>query len=94
MKVAQDEFAKAVENASFSTPSCPVYQNVSASPVIDAAIIKENIIAQICAPVRWTQTMQQMVADGVDKFVEVGGNGKVLTGFIKKLDRSLLVENL
>lgn len=94
MEPAQIEFGEAVKLLQFNPPICPVYQNVTAKGVTDAEEIKQNIIDQICAPVKWTQTMKQMLADGVKEFVEVGGNGKVLTGFVKKIDRMLQVEQI
>ena len=67
----------------------PVYQNVDAKPTTDAEVIKTNLIAQLTSPVRWTQTVQNMIADGAESFVEVGGNGKVLRGMIRKVDRKM-----
>ncbi|TXB62598.1 ACP S-malonyltransferase [Phaeodactylibacter luteus] len=87
MQPAQDELAAAIEAVSFSAPACPVYQNVTAKAEKDPEAIQRNLIAQLTAPVRWTQTMKQMIADGVTEFVEVGGNGKTLQGFVKKVDR-------
>lgn len=87
MQPAQDELAQAISETSFATPSCPVYQNVDARPEKDAKAIQDKLIQQLTAPVRWTQTMQNMIADGITEFVEVGGNGKTLQGFVKKLDR-------
>lgn len=87
MQPAQDELAAAIEAVSFSAPACPVYQNVTAKAEKDPEAIQRNLIAQLTAPVRWTQTMKQMITDGVTEFVEVGGNGKTLQGFVKKVDR-------
>lgn len=87
MQPAQDELQAAIEAANFSAPACPVYQNVTAKAEKDPAAIQQNLIAQLTAPVRWTQTMHNMIADGVTEFVEVGGNGKTLQGFVKKVDR-------
>jgi [acyl-carrier-protein] S-malonyltransferase len=87
MQPAQDELQAAIEAADFRPPQCPVYQNVTAKAEKDPAAIQANLIAQLTAPVRWTQTMQQMIADGVSEFVEAGGNGKTLQGFVKKVDR-------
>ncbi len=87
MQPAQDELRAAIEKTVFLTPVCPIYQNVHASPETDPKRISENLIAQLTAPVRWTQTMQNMIADGATEFVEVGGNGKVLQGLVKKIDR-------
>ncbi len=87
MQPAQEELRAAIEATDFSEPVCPVYQNVNANAERDPGRIQENLVAQLTAPVRWTQTMQQMIADGVTEFVEVGGAGKTLQGFVKKLDR-------
>lgn len=87
MMPAQEELQAAIEATEFSEPICPVYQNVSAKPETDPAKIQENLVAQLTAPVRWTQTMLNMIADGNEEFVEVGGTGKTLTGMVKKVDR-------
>ena len=92
MEPARAELAKAIEATTFNTPICPVYQNVTASAVTDPNEIKENLVAQLTAPVRWTQTMHQMIADGVSGFTEVGP-GKVLQGLIKKVDRKMPTES-
>ena len=84
MEPAREELAAAIENTLFSTPSCPIYQNVNAQPSTDVATIKANLIAQLTGPVRWTQSVQNMVADGATKFVECGP-GKVLQGLVKKI---------
>ncbi|MFW5699652.1 MAG: ACP S-malonyltransferase [Bacteroidota bacterium] len=86
MQPAKDELAKAINETSFSTPVCPVYQNVDAAPHTDPGEIKKNLVDQLTAPVRWTQTVKNMLADGFDSFTEVGP-GKVLQGLIKKVDR-------
>ena len=87
MEPAREQLAAAIESTDFNTPSCPIYQNVTAAAVSDQDIIKENLIAQLTAPVKWTQTVQQMIADGATLFTEVGP-GKVLQGLVKKIDRS------
>jgi [acyl-carrier-protein] S-malonyltransferase len=87
MEPARAELAAAIEATEFSTPSCPVYQNVTASAVSDASEIQKNLIAQLTAPVKWTQTMNAMIADGCSEVVEVGP-GKVLQGLFKKVDRA------
>ena len=87
MESAREELAKAIEATEFATPICPVYQNVKAAAVSDPSEIKKNLIEQLTAPVRWTQTMQQMIADGATSVVEVGP-GKVLQGLFKKVDRA------
>ncbi|MGB1268225.1 MAG: ACP S-malonyltransferase [Flavobacteriaceae bacterium] len=88
MEPAREELAAAIENTTFSTPSCPIYQNVTASAVTDPEEIKKNLISQLTAPVKWTQTIQQMVADGGTSFTEVGP-GKVLQGLMRKIDRTV-----
>ncbi len=90
MQPAQDELAAAIEKAEFSTPVCPVYQNVDAKPHTDPAEIKANLIAQLTAPVRWTQSVQAMVADGLTEVVELGP-GAVLQGLVRKIDSSVAV---
>ena len=87
MEPAIVELAKAIESTTFSNPICPVYQNTTASAVTDPNEIKKNLIEQLTAPVRWTQTMQQMIADGATEVIEVGP-GKVLQGLFKKVDRA------
>ena len=87
MMPAQEELQAAIEATEFSAPICPVYQNVSAKPETDPITIQKNLVAQLTAPVRWTQTMLNMIADGNEEFVEVGGTGKTLTGMVKKVDR-------
>lgn len=89
MEPAKARLSKAIEESTFNTPTVPIYQNVSAKAESDPKIIKENLIKQLTSPVRWTQTMQNMLKDGVTSFTEVGGNGKVLSGFVRKVDRSL-----
>jgi [acyl-carrier-protein] S-malonyltransferase len=84
MKPAEEELAQAIENTTFNVPSCPVYQNVTASAVSHPDAIKQNLIKQLTAPVKWTQTVKQMVADGATSFTEVGP-GKVLQGLVKKI---------
>jgi len=88
MEPAKEELAAAIKATDFSNPICPVYQNVSAQPVSNPAEIKENLIAQLTAPVKWTQIVQNMIADGATSFTEVGP-GKVLQGLVKKVDRKM-----
>lgn len=88
MEPARAELAEAIHATTFSAPVCPIYQNVTASAVIDPIQIKENLIAQLTAPVRWTKTVVAMLADGCDSFTEVGP-GQVLQGLVKKVDRSV-----
>ncbi|MCM4169327.1 Malonyl CoA-acyl carrier protein transacylase [Arenibacter antarcticus] len=84
MEPAREELAAAIKNTVFSVPSCPVYQNVTTTAVTDPDEIKENLIAQLTAPVKWTQSVQQMIADGATHFTEIGP-GKVLQGLVKKI---------
>jgi [acyl-carrier-protein] S-malonyltransferase len=86
MEPARQELQDAIESTTFNTPICPVYQNVTASAISDPEEIKANLISQLTAPVRWTQSAQQMVQDGATHFVEVGP-GKVLSGLVKKIHR-------
>ena len=90
MEPARQELAEAIAATEFHTPVCPVYQNVDAAPHTDPAEIKANLIAQLTAPVRWTQTVANMVADGATEFVELGP-GKVLQGLISKVSRDVAV---
>jgi len=84
MEPAREELADAIKATKFSSPICPVYQNVTAMPSSDVEVIKANLIAQLTAPVRWTQSVQQMVQDGAKVFIECGP-GKVLQGLVKKI---------
>ena len=86
MEPAREELAAAIENTHFSNPNCPIYQNVTASAVINENEIKTNLISQLTAPVRWTQSVQQMITDGANLFTEVGP-GNVLQGLVKKINR-------
>lgn len=86
MEPAREELASAIENTPFSKPNCPIYQNVTANAVINENDIKANLISQLTAPVRWTQSVQQMITDGADLFTEVGP-GNVLQGLVKKINR-------
>jgi len=94
MASAREELQQAIEETNFSAPQCPVYQNVGASAEIDSEIIRKNLIEQLTAPVRWTQTLQNMIAAGAAQFIEVGGKGKVLQGMVKKVDRKMPTETL
>ncbi|APY01195.1 ACP S-malonyltransferase [Lacinutrix venerupis] len=87
MEPAREELAAAIENTTFSKPNCPIYQNVTANAVINEAEIKANLISQLTAPVRWTQSVEQMIKDGATLFTEVGP-GKVLQGLVKKINRA------
>lgn len=88
MAPAQDELGKAIEATEFAPPICPIYQNVAASAVTDPGAIKSNLLSQLTAPVRWTQSVQQMIRDGASGFIEVGP-GNVLQGLVKKIDRGV-----
>lgn len=88
MEPAREELAAAIEATLFSKPICPVYQNVTASAVSDAEEIKKNLIIQLTAPVRWTQSVNQMIADGATSFTEVGP-GKVLVGLVNKINKEV-----
>ena len=93
MDPAKVELAEAINTTEFSAPICPVYQNVNAKPSSNPAEIKENLIAQLTSPVRWTQTVKNMIADGASSFTE-SGPGKVLQGLVKKVDRKMEVASL
>ncbi len=88
MQPAQEELAKAIHRCAFHVPACPIYQNVSATPSSDPDIIKENLLRQLTAPVLWTQTVQNMIADGANNFVEFGP-GETLQNLIKRIDTSV-----
>ena len=92
MQPAQEKLAKAIEGVKFNNPILPIYQNVTTTPVTDPEEIKKNLIAQLTGPVKWTQTIQNMVKDGADHFVEVGP-GKTLQGLIKKISPSIMVSS-
>ncbi|WP_373701214.1 ACP S-malonyltransferase [Porphyromonas loveana] len=91
MEPAREELAKAIEGTTISRPVCPIYQNVTASAVTDPAEIKKNLIAQLTAPVRWTQSVLNMTADGADYFMELGP-GTVLQGLVKKISPNTTTE--
>jgi len=93
MEPARAELAKAIEETTITKPFCPIYQNVNAKPFTDPTQIKENLIAQLTAPVRWTQTIQNMIADGATDFIEIGP-GFVLSGLIKKIDQNVITMNI
>ena len=90
MEPAREELEAAIRAVNFSNPVCPVYQNVTASAISDPEQIQQNLIAQLTAPVRWTQSVQQMIADGGASFIEVGP-GKVLQGLVRKINREVEV---
>lgn len=93
MKPAQEELSEAIESTKFNTPFCPVYQNVVAKAVTDPGEIKSNLIAQLTGPVRWTQTVEKMIADGATEFTECGP-GKVLQGLVSKINRDVKVDGI
>ena len=93
MKPAQDKLAKAIENTKFNKPIIPIYQNITTTAVEDPEEIKKNLIAQLTGPVKWTQTVRNMIADGAESFVEVGP-GKTLQGLIKKIHPEALVSSV
>ena len=88
MAPAKEQLAAAIENTKFNTPSCPIYQNVTAMAVLNENGIKANLISQLTAPVKWTQSVQQMIQDGAQEFIEVGP-GNVLQGLVKKINRGM-----
>ncbi|MDM1073921.1 ACP S-malonyltransferase [Empedobacter brevis] len=88
MKPAEVELAQAIEETIFNTPICPVYQNVTTTAITDPVEIKKNLIAQLTAPVKWTQSVQNMIADGATEFIEVGP-GNTLQGLVKKINREV-----
>ncbi|MGE0077197.1 MAG: ACP S-malonyltransferase [Bacteroidales bacterium] len=92
MEPARQELEAAINATPFSKPVCPIYQNVDAKPTSEPEVIKKNLIAQLTAPVRWTQTAKNMLADGATSFVELGP-GSVLQGLIKKVDRNITAES-
>ena len=93
MQPAKEELSAAIEKAVFNAPFCPVYQNVVAKAVTDPAEIKANLISQLTGPVKWTQTIEQMVRDGATYFTECGP-GKVLQGLISKINREVKTDGI
>jgi [acyl-carrier-protein] S-malonyltransferase len=93
MEPAREELAAAIESTTFSKPVCPVYQNVNAQATSDPEVIKQNLIAQLTAPVRWTQTVQNMIDGGATSFTEIGP-GTVLQGLVKKVDRNMVTSGI
>lgn len=94
MQPAKEVLAAAIQATPFGQPGCPIYQNVDANPTSDPDLIRRNLIDQLTAPVRWTQTMLHMIRDGVSEFIEVGGTGKVLRGFVARVDRRFPTSSL
>jgi [acyl-carrier-protein] S-malonyltransferase len=93
MEPAREELAEAIKNTNFSSPKCPVYQNVDAMGYSDVDSIKKNLVLQLTSPVRWTQSVQKMIEDGATSFTECGP-GKVLQGLVKKVDRGMEVSGI
>ncbi|MEJ7674024.1 MAG: hypothetical protein WKF59_15320 [Chitinophagaceae bacterium] len=91
MEPAKEELRIAIEETNFNQPLCPVYQNVVAAAVIDPEQIKRNLILQLTSPVKWTQSVQAMIADGATQFTEVGP-GKVLRGLVQKINKEIQVD--
>ena len=92
MAIAQDKLSEAIQQTVFTAPICPIYQNVDAAPHTDPDSIKANLVAQLTSPVRWTTTMQNMIGDGYSPFMECGG--KVLTGFLRRIDRKIEAQSV
>ncbi len=93
MKLAEEELIGAIEKATFYAPTCAVYQNIVAKAVIEPSEIKQNLIRQLTGPVKWTQSIQAMVADGATRFTEVGP-GKVLQGLVQKISKDVQVDGV
>jgi len=94
MAPAQERLKRAIESVEFKAPAVPVYQNVSAKGEKDPEVIKSQLIQQLTSPVRWTQTMKQMLEDGVDNYIEVGGKGRILCGLMRRLNREIETESI
>jgi len=92
MEPAVEPFASAVEAINFSDAKIPIYQNVTAQAVSSGDEIKRNIIDQVTSPVRWTQTIQNMIDAGIEEFVEIGGKGRILQGMVRKVSREVATE--
>ncbi|MFZ1703416.1 MAG: ACP S-malonyltransferase [Saprospiraceae bacterium] len=94
MEPARLRLEKAIQNTTFNTPICPVFQNIHGQAELNPEAIKINLIAQLTGAVKWTQSIQNMISSGIDQFVEVGGSGKVLSGLIKKINKDVEVSTL
>ncbi|BDS10062.1 ACP S-malonyltransferase [Aureispira anguillae] len=94
MDSAKQSLQEAIEATTFNTPFCPIYQNVTAAPTTDVDAIRTNLINQLTGSVRWSQTIQNMMADGMEHFVEVGGKGRILLGMVRKINRKAQMEML
>ena len=94
MSPAKEELETAIKNTHIERPICPIYQNVTAAATTDINTIRTNLINQLTGSVRWSQTIQNMMAEGVDHFVEVGGKGRILLGMVRKINRKAQMEML
>ena len=94
MESARKNLQEAIEATNFNTPQCPIYQNVNAQPMNDIDSIRKNLIDQLTGSVKWSQSIQNMMANGVDHFIEVGGRGRILLGMVRKIDRKANMEML
>lgn len=94
MESARTRLKKAIEAVAFKSPVCPIYQNVNALPSADPDQIKQNLIDQLTAPVKWTQTMQHMIRDNITQFVEVGGKGRILCGLLRRINREVEADSI
>jgi [acyl-carrier-protein] S-malonyltransferase len=94
MASAEEELKSAIDEITISVPRCPIYQNIDAAPHTDPDEIRINLIRQLTGPVRWAQSIQNMMQHTIEEFVEVGGNGKVLSGLVKKIDRKAAVRTI
>ncbi len=94
MASARERLSTAIERTLFKSPVCPVYQNVNAEPARDPDLIRQHLIEQLTAPVRWTQTIQNMIRNGMTRFVEVGGKGRILCGLLRRIDRTVEAESV
>jgi [acyl-carrier-protein] S-malonyltransferase len=94
MESARKSLQEAIESTSFSDPFCPIYQNVTAEATTDVDVIRANLINQLTGSVRWSQTIQNMMANNVDHFIEVGGKGRILLGMVRKINRKAQMEML
>ena len=94
MESARKNLQEAIEATNFKTPQCPIYQNVNAQPMNDIFSIRKNLIDQLTGSVKWSQSIQNMMTNGVDHFIEVGGRGRILLGMVRKIDRKANMEML
>mgnify|MGYP002683623520 FL=1 len=94
MAYAEEKLKEGISNTMIQSPCCPIYQNIDAAPHVDSGEIRINLVRQLTGAVKWSQSVVNMLQDGITEFVEVGGNGKVLSGLIKKVDRKIPVSSL